>query len=336
MMRAVETDAATAWLAERAAGDLGGTGFDVSGWESETWVLHAMYRHRGLEPVESYDEQRRRAVASGAVEAEQIGDVSLEGLTLGGWNLGMTVSPGRGWQRLTWRELAEELAVDLVRQHTAPCFRWFPFRSWPINVQPPGEGSLDAESLQRLVEVLAEHTAGGLEGESVAFFAPATVGWEDEGATFTGPLGAVPALARGFNGGWSPSNLWPSDRSWFIYTDNDLWSTKVSGSGEVIRAVEHHPWLETIAWQPDRCRDAITRTLETQNPLGLGADRVAAGAYQSAADYLVSRERKVKPADVEASLLCVEGDAAAPLTNAALREIATSVQQHRATYGVTE
>ena len=34
--------------------------------------------------------------------------------------------------------------------------------------------------------------------------------------------------------GGGPSNIWAADRSWFVYTDWDLWGTKVSGSAHLI------------------------------------------------------------------------------------------------------
>ena len=47
----------------------------------------------------------------------------------------------------------------------------------------------------------------------------------------------------------TPSNFWPSDRSWFVYTDWDLWGTKVSGPAVLINAIRSDPNLETLDWQ---------------------------------------------------------------------------------------
>ena len=49
---------------------------------------------------------------------------------------------------------------------------------------------------------------------------------------------------------FSPANIWPEDRSWFIYTDYDLWATRVSGSADLIARIENDPDLETIRWSP--------------------------------------------------------------------------------------
>jgi len=40
------------------------------------------------------------------------------------------------------------------------------------------------------------------------------------------------------------------DRSWFLYTDWDLWGTKVSGSQSLIDELISDPDLETLEWSP--------------------------------------------------------------------------------------
>ena len=44
----------------------------------------------------------------------------------------------------------------------------------------------------------------------------------------------------------SPSNIWPEDRSWFVYSDWDLSGTRVSGTAKLIDAVVADLKLETI------------------------------------------------------------------------------------------
>jgi hypothetical protein len=44
----------------------------------------------------------------------------------------------------------------------------------------------------------------------------------------------------------TPSNLWPNDRSWFVYTDADLMATKVSGSAALIATLVDDAHLETL------------------------------------------------------------------------------------------
>jgi hypothetical protein len=44
----------------------------------------------------------------------------------------------------------------------------------------------------------------------------------------------------------SPSNIWPDDRSWFVFTSWDLSGTRVSGSAELVASVVADAELETI------------------------------------------------------------------------------------------
>ncbi|WP_347661030.1 hypothetical protein [Micromonospora sp. B9E7] len=64
----------------------------------------------------------------------------------------------------------------------------------------------------------------------------------------------MPGLIEGRGGRYwfSPTNLWPEDRSWMVWTDYDLQGSKVSGSKSLIEAVERHPVLETTAWSARR------------------------------------------------------------------------------------
>ena len=45
----------------------------------------------------------------------------------------------------------------------------------------------------------------------------------------------------------SPSNFWPEDQSWFVYTDWDRSSTKVSGNADLINRLATDPELETVS-----------------------------------------------------------------------------------------
>lgn len=45
---------------------------------------------------------------------------------------------------------------------------------------------------------------------------------------------------------FSPSNLWPEDRSWLLCTDYDLWGTKVVGPPSLIEALMNDRELETL------------------------------------------------------------------------------------------
>ncbi len=71
----------------------------------------------------------------------------------------------------------------------------------------------------------------------------------DHPTLLSGPLKAIRELVEGENPYEStPSNFWPHDRTWFVWTDWDLWATKISGSPALIDAVRAEPDLETINW----------------------------------------------------------------------------------------
>jgi hypothetical protein len=72
-----------------------------------------------------------------------------------------------------------------------------------------------------------------------------------QGATvYSGDLFDLLPLIRSQRGTrLTPSNFWPSDHSWFVYTDYDLWATRVSGSQALIDALTEDGELDTI-----RCR----------------------------------------------------------------------------------
>jgi len=144
-----------------------------------------------------------------------------------------------------------------------------------------------ARVLHRLVvDLLAAHTAGGVDAEVVAALWEG-FGWVDgqgvvtvtvspEGVTrerlapafspevlaaprlelphrayllFRGPLGAVlPWCRAGAPGYWqqTPNLLWPTDRTWCLATEIDLDSTVVAGPRALVDAICAHPDLEAF------------------------------------------------------------------------------------------
>lgn len=228
-----------AWLGE-APEELS-TGFDPDGWEDSIWVLHAMYE----DPASVSD----ATVLEGGERRDGEG-LAPSGVRVTGVQLGLTRNPGPPWRRLTWAELRARTGAPTP--DVPPCFRWFPFSSWPASIAPPGEGSLDAESLQLLITILQESSSDGGRTECLASYALVPAGGEPE--LWRGLLHDVPQLPQlkppGRAGVYdaSPSNLWPEDRSWFVLTDWDLMGTKISGSAELIARLEAEPGLETIRW----------------------------------------------------------------------------------------
>lgn len=86
-------------------------------------------------------------------------------------------------------------------------------------------------------------------------------------------LGDVRTLVEPSDGRVStPSNWWPLDESWMVYTDWDLWATKVSGPSELITSIESDQDLECTRW--DRRYVQLVSVLfgrTTQNSLPSGS-----------------------------------------------------------------
>lgn len=249
MRRLAASAADIAWLAARTDRDLH-SGFDADGWPHSVWILHAMYELPASGVVPSFDELRQRRLEQGLETPLTVGSVNLDqGAVATGVPLGYTGRPGPQWRRLRWDQLAGRLGVSLRDNQYPPCHRWFPYRSWPANLQPPCEGSLDEESLARLLEVLAACSPEGRQTRCLVYYSPLACGDWDTVTMFEGPLLDIPTVidsAQGRHG--SPSNIWPQDRSWLVYTDWDLWATRLSGSSVLVDAAIADAELETLRW----------------------------------------------------------------------------------------
>ncbi|MEU8328701.1 hypothetical protein [Micromonospora sp. NPDC048839] len=238
-----------AWLADRP-GKEAFTGYAPTGWESSTWILHAMYENARLAGLGTHDEVRHRGIDSGDLAPLIVAGVNLdEETTETGTPLGFVTPPGSPWRRVLW---SRQPGQTPDRRYP-PCHRWFTHNSWPVAVQPPPEGSLDEESLEALLDTLCRHSVDGPRTECVAFYAHLPANDYDHVHVWRGPLSAVPELLeeRGGRYLFSPTNLWPTDRSWFLWTDYDLQGTRVSGSRPLVEAIRSHPTLETVNWPGD-------------------------------------------------------------------------------------
>jgi hypothetical protein len=249
-VRPVEDPEALRWLAARTAEPEQGEvcGYDAGGWAAATWILNAMYEHPDRPAGVTYDdvekaapERRRRWrwIRRGFARVDVLETLgALTGVTLGrtGW-------PGAGWRRLLWSELGDRLGVDPMAPG-APGPRSFPYVSWPLSIEPPGEGSLDREQFERLVSLLAGRSSDGGRTRCVAFYG--MLHSDDlTRRVVTSRLDDLVDLYDDEDVLGSPSNIWPEDRSWLVYTDWDLWGTKVSGDAALIADLEDDPALET-------------------------------------------------------------------------------------------
>ena len=249
MWRSVDVDRATEWLGG-VESDGAASGFDPEGWEASVWIAHAMYELPGIAVDYTHHDAHTARLAAGIEEPTIIGSVDFDkDFIVTGVQLGFVGRPSERWGRLRWSELATRLGTSMDDQEFPPCFRWFPYRSWPASLQPPPEGSLDELSLHALIPHLS---AAAPAGECVASFGLLAVGMREEAIRcFRGPVSQVEELIDRSEGRiGTPSNIWAKDRSWFVYTDWDLWGTKVSGSQSLIDDLILDPALETLVWSP--------------------------------------------------------------------------------------
>lgn len=249
MERLNHPDDVIGWLRRGSGDEI--TGYEPGGWPASIWILHAMYENPGLEGRGTYDDDLRRKLDAGEIEPAVFGDANLdERTTLTGIPLGFAVRPGSPWRRLRWSDYLARL-VDFVPNRTVPpCFRWFPSGSWPLSIAPPPEGSLDQASLDALIGVLRTVCGSGVS--VYAYYAALAAGDFDVPHVWNGALTDVPSLIADFGGSYvgTPTNLWPADRSWFVWTDWDLCATKVSGPYALIEAIMADPAIETTEWEP--------------------------------------------------------------------------------------
>ena len=152
--------------------------------------------------------------------------------------------------RVRWAEYLRRFPDFVPCRQVPPGYRWFPPGSWPAAIQPPPEGSLDGESLAAMLSVLRTHS--GRDVPCFAFYGALPAGGDfDRVHLWTGRLEDIPGLLddRGGPYGFSPTNVWPAGREWFVWTDYDLQATKVSGPPGLVRALAAASRLECLAWQ---------------------------------------------------------------------------------------
>ncbi|MBL0888921.1 hypothetical protein [Myceligenerans indicum] len=160
------------------------------------------------------------------------------------------------WRDLTDRDLAAVAAagvsppdaMHLLKGHSRP----------EVTIE---EGVFEGESQTALLDLLKEFS--GAQTGCFAFFGTVTAYDVDRLAVLEGPLAAITTLRRAeLFCEVSPSNWWPADRSWFVWTDYDLTATRVSGPRSLIQQVRAHPALETVGWRrPDGMRTSRPATL---------------------------------------------------------------------------
>lgn len=233
------------------------TGFEVDDWPASTWVLHAMYENPDLVALGSHEDLHQRWVDVPHGEPGVVAGIDLRTdpmLTLG--SLGYSVRPDSRWQRVTWADYLARFPRLATQAQYRPSLRWFPYdrwpEDWPVALEPPPDGSLDEVSMNAIIATLAAHSIEGPDTRCYAFYASVHTEDRDHTHLWEGPLRSVSDLIAD-NGGpyyWSPSNIWPADRAWFVYTHADLCATKVSGTEALIGQLRSDHDLECLDWPP--------------------------------------------------------------------------------------
>jgi hypothetical protein len=218
------------------------TGFDVRKFPASTWLIHAMYE-RDMESPLSHDAREMQQIADGERSPDLINGVDLSATTTStGVGLGWSRAPSAPYKRVRWRDYAERMSVPILRDGYWPGINGLVpsvsgAGSWPENVNPPGEGSIDEDSWTELIRVLVAHSPEAAQTKCTAYYTP----WAlfPNGAPFllSGKLGDAGALIDNPTSGGSPQNFWPDDLEWFVYTDFDLQASRISGSVELIAAL---------------------------------------------------------------------------------------------------
>jgi hypothetical protein len=250
-MRLVDPDEALAWVRANPGDGDEWVGFNPLGWPAAAWILHVIYETDDLPGAMTHNDEFQIERAAGLDPRGRDGaglDALIPGIYAIGAPLGPSRAPGSGWRRLLWTELSARLGVNPIRDDPWPGHRSFPFKSWPSNIRPPGEGTLDVQQLRRLLDHLID--ISDPESECYAFFGRIPSGRTDEQTeeplTYCGALPEVLSIYDNAQSASGPTNLWSADRSWFLYTDWDLWGTKISGSNELIDRLVADPELEAI------------------------------------------------------------------------------------------
>lgn len=231
-----EMDERLRWLLP-LSGRRTGTGLDPSGpWQTAVWLLGTLYERDDV-PVMN----RIEAHAAG----RDVYDV---------------VPPAPPWRRIRWSELANRPNFDIACvSGRYPNLSYVWQQHWPDPGQCPADGrpdivhhhgswpiafslgeSLGEPLLSAVIEVLLGYTHTDTD---CAMYYDAVPGE----ALYTGSLTDLPDLISHVGEiRHAPTNIWPPDRSWFLYCDFDLYATKISGPPALIAALAADATLETL------------------------------------------------------------------------------------------
>lgn len=231
-------------------------GLEFTGWVDETWILHPMFEEIDPSDARTRDEVRRstpRPTLPDSPVRELIEEIlDREGTVEMGLRSGLAQDPGGGWRRVRWKEFLERHDARLQGHEVPPCFRWFPFTSWPVALQSPCEGSMDMTTFKTFLDEVKRHSPDGEDSEAFFVFAGAY-----------SPESTVRVMRGRLAEAWwilaehaktsamvAPQNVWSIDGSWCSYTDIDLMATKVAGDRSLLASIRENEELETFDWKP--------------------------------------------------------------------------------------
>jgi hypothetical protein len=219
------------------------------GFERHIWVLHAMYENPNLRADITWDDLKRWP------ELAEFGPSEDELSGADGWDRDW---PRPGWIRLPWSTLGQRVGVDpFAGRIEARSFALddadpWEFRSWPINLGSPSTGSLDRAQYLQLVRHLGStpERAGAVCFALYDVLAAIRFTEDRELNTplplYRGRVSDLAALADSPDLEGSPTFIWPTDRSWLVYTDYDRMATLISGSASLIGQLDADSSTETV------------------------------------------------------------------------------------------
>ena len=231
------------WLRETKPGAGWVIGYEADGFPASAWVLHAMYETAVLPGGLTHDDDSRIERAAGSRPDIPEGGLNYaRGMWIGN-PLGRSSRPEGEWERLRWAELAARMDVDPFTAY--PGHESFPFGSWPLNIRPPAEGSLDRDQFVSLLDHLAASSVNGRRTLCFSLQTAASSGDfdQDPPRIYACDVDQLQSSYDTSSAG-SPTNFWAQDRSWFVWTCPDLWGTKVCGEEALIDRLRGDEALE--------------------------------------------------------------------------------------------
>ncbi|MDP9904624.1 hypothetical protein [Arthrobacter bambusae] len=248
------SDESLDWLMERRRTGDYLTGLDAGGWSDSTWILHSFYEA----PVSTGDPGRESSWSIADDRPEEApGQLTVPQTANLGGGYTYQLLPPAVWERRSWAEVYSRFSLERPTGRMPPGFWSFPGMDgdWPETIWLPPEGSMAEEDFTELMTVLDERS--GWPHCSFYFASYLHEGGPGNVPVYDAMIRDLPALIRegalraaeaGGTGVRTPANIWPPDRSWLVYTDYELWATKVSGSTGLINSLRDNPFLETFDW----------------------------------------------------------------------------------------